>query len=125
MKETVTMRPYVVLIGVTLLVFTTVGVFKFAALILEDRQVIKSYPSFHKNAQHYHSTREIYDAVLNDNELNPFYTSHNLLPNNNSSSALELYGYGPLGDPIDKKVRVLIVCGQHGRELGMLFLFSM
>lgn len=95
-----------------------------------------SYPimfSEEKQDNKYHSTSQIFEQLLYDNNLNPFYCSYTLetdysselqkkkyneffKTNDNSYSTL---GYGPCvgGGNNDNNLRIALICGQHGREL--------
>ncbi len=81
---------------------------------------MSAYPDFDQHTQVYHSTREIHLAVKLDNTINPFYTWMDLTQNMRAvedDDSLRIYAYGPVEDMRKFNRRVLIVCGQHGREL--------
>lgn len=76
----------------------------------------KVYPSFEENTQRYHSTEEILYNTINDNNLNSFYSSYDLSPDI-IDKRLKIISYGPIEQPDTFRIKILIVCGQHGREL--------
>ncbi len=100
------------------IIFTAVMIIfsvKLAMQMKIEHNVTESYPSFDENVQRYHSTKEIIFKTITDNNLNPFYTWMDLtqqIPD----KELKIIGYGPLDEPADIPVRIMIVCGQHGRE---------
>lgn len=67
------------------------------------------YPALQKHTQDYHRTADILYETTYGGGRNPFYMLHRL-----SSGLL---GYGPVDAPDMWDIRVLVVCGQHGREL--------
>jgi hypothetical protein len=75
----------------------------------------KNYPSFDSQHQRYHTTPDILRGTTQDGILNTHYISHDLTPDIEIET-LKIIGYGPLRSPDEVKTRVLIVCGQHGRE---------
>ena len=60
----------------------------------------------------YHTVEEITDSLLNGNILNPFYMPYELEPDEEEV----LLAYGPVLSE-SKQMRIMIVCGQHGREM--------
>lgn len=75
----------------------------------------ENYPSIHNKLSNYHSTAEIIYGVVHYNEQNEFYGANDLTPQVTNVS-MKIYGYGPVAPPEEYKIRVMIVCGQHGRE---------
>ena len=75
-----------------------------------------AFPSFEMNVQRYHTTEEILYDTMNNNELNPFYSYFDLSPEIEDDRRLKIIGYGPIEPPLDIPIRVMVVCGQHGRE---------
>lgn len=91
-----------------------VGIFKFSEIYL-NYQKFKNYPSFDEQFDHYHHTLDIIQNTKNDGFLNNNYIYHDLTPTI-ENEGLKLIGYGPIQPPNEIEIRVLIVCGQHGRE---------
>lgn len=91
-----------------------VGIFKFVE-IYSNFERFKNYPLYDDHFNHYHTTAEIVEKTKNDGVLNPYYISHDLTPDI-EYKGLQLVGYGPVQKPEEIQVRVMIVCGQHGRE---------
>lgn len=90
------------------------GKFLFAYVSEWDLQT--NYPSFDKHASDYHSTRAMHLSTKLDNDINPYYTWYDLTKMIDDEQ-MKIYAYGPIEDVDKFKRRVLIVCGQHGREL--------
>lgn len=61
------------------------------------------------HTEKYHSTEQIYDSI-HKGEVEPFYRI-DMLPNSG------MLAFSPSVAPQYKQYRVMIVCGQHGREL--------
>ncbi len=73
-------------------------------------------PTFEKHAATYHKTKDIYLTMRMDNTIQPFYTWYDLTKDE-SDEERKIYGYGPLQNASDFRLRVFIVCNQHGREV--------
>lgn len=65
----------------------------------------------------YHSTKEILLTAQNVHTLNPFYCPQRIYGGSSATTgnSEHLLAYGPCGES-EKQLRVLIICGQHGRE---------
>ncbi len=104
----------------TCLVVSILGVIIFGLMtiveIKETLEVEMARPTFEKHASVYHGTPEINLALIMDNGINNFYTWFDLTPEQ-ENEVMKIYGYGPIEDPVGFRLRVMIVCNQHGREL--------
>lgn len=90
-------------------------VFKFLSVQISKEIEFKKYPDFNKSTLHYHKTRDIIKDTIYGDVLNPFYSSFDLTPDIEDDS-LKIFSYAPLDHPKDVAVKIMIVCGQHGRE---------
>lgn len=114
---------------------------KMEEKVMENIVYENSYPimfSEEKGDDKYHSTNQIFDQLLYDNNLNPFYCSYTLETYYSSTEQMEKYnnffktetnddvyrtlGYGPCkennnNNNNNSNLRVALICGQHGREL--------
>lgn len=100
----------IVLIIAALCLWIRYAVYSANILYIEE-----NYPSLQKKASTYHSTAEMIYGVVHYNDANEFYSSVDLTPQVNNVS-MKIFGYGPIIQPEDHTIRVMIVCGQHGRE---------
>jgi hypothetical protein len=102
--------------GVIFIIFCLlfVGVLKFVE-IYDNFEKFKNYPSFDKQFNDYHKTLEIIQKTKTDSILNPHYIYYDLTPEI-ENEGLKIVGYGPVQLPEEIQVRVMVVCGQHGRE---------
>lgn len=64
----------------------------------------------------YHTTEEIYQNMFRKIKHAHPYQVYDLTPSE-PKEILKVFLYAPIKDPSEYKVRVAIVCGQHGREL--------
>lgn len=108
----------------TWLFFMVVFLCKYLFVYLFVWQTFTVYPAYSEHVRSYHSTREINLAVKLDNDANPYYTWMDLskyMPivedSDDAKDNLRIYAYGPVEDMKKFSRRVMIVCGQHGREL--------
>lgn len=93
---------------------------KYAFVYLSVWQTLSAYPDFNQHTREYHSTREMHLTTKLDNDANPYYTwmdLTNYMPVVEENDMLRIYAYGPVEDITKFNRRVVIVCGQHGREL--------
>jgi hypothetical protein len=85
-------------------------------LMFYDRAMqILTLPTLNLQFQRYHNTSEMIYRMKNENHNNPFYGA--VLMNRNLEEGEQLVSFESLSDLNEKKLRVMIVCGQHGREL--------
>ena len=102
------------------LFFLTLFLGKYLFVYTTSWELETVYPSFDENTRNYHSTREIHLATKHDNDINPYYTWVDLskyMQVAEDDESMRIYAYGPVEDVKKFKRRVMIVCGQHGREL--------
>lgn len=102
--------------GIICIVFSLcfVGIMKFVN-IYSNFEKFKNYPSFDEHFKKYHETAEIIEKTNTGGILNPHYITHDLTPEI-EYKGLKIIGYGPIQKPEEIQIRVMIVCGQHGRE---------
>jgi hypothetical protein len=81
----------------------------------DDYSKFKNYPSFDSNHRRYHTTSEILQSTRDGSVLNSHYIVHDLTPDIEIEE-LKILAYGPVRSPDEIKVRIMLICGQHGRE---------
>lgn len=89
----------------------------------------KQYPLLKDRTPTYHLTSQYVHTIMKGNKLNPFYCPYELWKSDNNEIPINkqnipkeerelLLAYGPSNpNKMRKKLRVMIVCGQHGREM--------
>lgn len=106
--------------------------FKTSTFILDystTYTLTKQYPLLKDKTDTYHLTAQYIDTIMMGNELNPFYCPYELWKTNDNELTMHeikkkkknrelLLAYGPSNpDELNKRLRIMIVCGQHGREM--------
>jgi len=100
------------------LIVIVVVSFSLGRIMMKDVSGFQLYGRanlFSKESVVYHDTWTILEQVTKDSPEQSFYTMHDLTPTV-ADHALKILGYGPLEEPEKLKMRVLVICGQHGRE---------
>jgi murein tripeptide amidase MpaA len=92
-------------------VIILICVFKIGIKTAKTLKAVNDYPILETVIGKYHSTKEIYDGFVF--HKSPFYQTIDLSPQVKQNYE-KILAFGPT---IEKSRRVLIICGQHGREL--------
>lgn len=107
-------RKIKILLSIVVFSLVFVGIIKFAEIYLNFLK-FRNYPSFNDSFNHYHSTLEIIENTKNGGILNNNYIRQDLTPTVENEE-LKIMAYGPIQPPNEIEIRILIICGQHGRE---------
>jgi hypothetical protein len=89
-----------------------------AVVVIMDIRLFQLYggkPSLESVAKEYHDTWSILKQTGKASPSNKFYMAFDLTPRITEHS-LKILSYAPVEETKDFDVRVLVVCGQHGRE---------
>lgn len=78
--------------------------------LLEASSQVLTLPTIRIHGQRYHTTQQIHTNMALGPTSNPFYQ---IRPFPNTP----MLAFEPIAAPSTKRLRVLVVCGQHGREL--------
>jgi hypothetical protein len=88
-------------------------------LVYEVEEILefeKNHESYDFHTSIYHKTADIHRIVKEENHVNPYYTWYDLTKTITDSKR-KIYGYGPLVNASDVRLRVFVLCNQHGREM--------
>lgn len=99
-------------IAIAVLVVVIAG---YAVVDIKKFQLYGGKTPFASVAREYHDTWSIMKQTYRTSTANSFYVADDLTPNM-AEQALKILAYAPLEDPEKFKIRIMVVCGQHGRE---------
>lgn len=92
-----------------ILLFLFYIVIKVVVPVINASEALRELPTIEQNFQAYHVLDEMVLNVAIGTTKNAFYTTTNL--------GGDVIAYHPIVPPDKKRVRIMIVCGQHAREI--------